>query len=246
MVPIVAHFLTPTFIVVPARYAAIVLCGKKGKAMTDKARTELKRKDWVNVRSMILTCCGEILQSYESNRCPDDATSLRALSKQIDTLVENFEEKSGTSINMARSGKEWAALKKLSEDIAASLQAEKEREGDTKKHVARGGCKTEALVTLALQSLGGPATTAEIQDWVDRNKDVNSVKATGAHMNENATSSFSRPEGTPIWKITVASCLSSSAKFVFNRDSRKWCFSSDAGRSQVHEGDKSKRRRLSE
>merc|ERR1712187_892891 len=108
------------------------------------------------------------------------------------------------------------------------------------RSVAREGRETDALIELALSKLG-KATAAQIQEWIEKNKNTRAVKETGARLDENATSSKDRPDGMAIWRISVSSRLSSCSKFTLNKESRTWSLSLCSSKPRAYGTDTSKR-----
>merc|ERR1712211_45416 len=92
-----------------------------------------------------------------------------------------------------------------------------------------------ALCALALERLGGEATTSQLRTWVDCNKENASVveilREGGVVLNHKVTLAKDRPEGTPTWHISVSACLSSCKVFTLTDEKidgqRMWRMSSE-------------------
>merc|ERR1712181_2954 len=113
--------------------------------------------------------------------------------------------------------------------------------------VSREGHGTPALVRLALEKLGGHATTAQIIQWIETNKNEAVVQNVGVCLNSKDTAAKDRPEGTKVWHLTVCGCLSSRSEFVkVDPNSRFGSWRLAANEGDVQENDvATKRRRVS-
>lgn len=179
--------------------------------MTTKAKEELKRADQAHLRTMVLQCMRDLWKYWKSSKAEADAKLLKETVDRVLELIRSFETGRGQIEQKALAGISWGQLRKLAEKIAASLKADAK---EAKASVSHEGHGTPALVKLALEKRGGQATTAEIIEWVETNKNKAVVKKTGVCLNSKDTTAKDRREGTKVWHLTVSSCLSSRPEFV--------------------------------
>merc|ERR1712113_1288209 len=93
------------------------------------------------------------------------------------------------------------------------------------------GHGTEAVVELALRTLGGKATSADVVKWIAKHKKKRMVTRLQCALNENSTKAKDRPEGMKVWELTVRGCLSSSGRFkLVDKQRHLWQLSTGQGK----------------